>query len=158
MTAPLRACPGCSRHVRVGEPVCPFCGGELGGAFRSAPSPRAPSGRLSRAALFAVGAAGFVAGSVSCSSSSYGGPPPDLCPDSGCTPYVPEEASVEAPDDGPDIVDATFDGSSITDAAGIEGAAVDGSGDTSVDAPIDSAVSAPVEAGTFLIFYGAPPH
>jgi hypothetical protein len=32
MAAALRSCPGCSRHVRVSEPACPFCGGELGDA------------------------------------------------------------------------------------------------------------------------------
>jgi|HubBroStandDraft_1064217.scaffolds.fasta_scaffold37267_1 hypothetical protein len=98
MTAPLRPCPGCSRHVRASEPACPFCRGELDDAFRSAPRPRAPTARLSRAALFAIGAAGFLAGSVSCSSgSSYGAPPPPCDLDGSCdTPYLPGEASVDA--------------------------------------------------------------
>src|ERR1700677_1330933 len=100
MTAMLRACPSCSRHVRVSEPTCPFCGRDLDEAFRSAPSPRAPAARLSRAALFAVGAAGWVAGSTSfpdggSSGSAYGANP---CPDDAC--LITYEASVEASADG----------------------------------------------------------
>ena len=76
MRAALRSCPACLRHVRVSEPACPFCGGEPGDAFRSAPSPRAPAvGRLSRAALFAIGAAGLI-GAEGCSAANlYGGTP-----------------------------------------------------------------------------------
>ena len=55
MTAHLRPCPGCSRHVRVSEGTCPFCGVLLEPAFRAAPAPIGPSRRLSRAALLAFG-------------------------------------------------------------------------------------------------------
>jgi hypothetical protein len=73
--AQLRQCPCCSRHVRVSEPACPFCAGELDDGFRSTPSPRArAAGRLSRAALFALGASGLAtAGCGSGSSTGSGG-------------------------------------------------------------------------------------
>src|ERR1700678_3240012 len=96
MTSMLRACPACSRHVRVSEAACPFCGGVLDDAFRRVPSARAPTMRLSRAALFAVGATGFVAGVASGGSSAgsaYGGCPVDEC-------IITSEASVEAAADG----------------------------------------------------------
>jgi hypothetical protein len=46
----------------VSEPTCPFCGAPLGEAFRTFAAPRAPTARLSRAALFAVGASGAIVG------------------------------------------------------------------------------------------------
>jgi hypothetical protein len=49
----LSSCPDCSRHVRVNESACPFCGVSLdldGG------EPILPQRRLGRAALFAFGA------------------------------------------------------------------------------------------------------
>jgi hypothetical protein len=52
----LRPCPHCSRHHRVCEPVCPFCGVTLP-QCKGAPSPGASRGRMSRATLFAAGAA-----------------------------------------------------------------------------------------------------
>jgi hypothetical protein len=55
MTQPhLRPCPGCSRHARVSEAACPFCGAALDSSFRAAPAPVRPAARLSRAALFAL--------------------------------------------------------------------------------------------------------
>ena len=56
MTRPrLVACPSCSRHVRVDERACPFCGVELPAAFAESPAAPSPTVRLSRAALYAVG-------------------------------------------------------------------------------------------------------
>jgi len=151
--ATLRPCPSCSRHARVGESACPFCGRELGDAFRRVPSPRAPAvGRLSRAALFAMGAGGLAASACS-GSPAYGSPDPSCDPQ--CN-YVAPDPSLEANSDaaGEDAPDVGSDGALVTEAVGVDGSPVDGSG----DAPIDSAVSAPVDAGTFLIFYGAAPH
>jgi hypothetical protein len=57
------ACNGCGRHVREGDPTCPFCGAVAG------PPPAAPrttSTRLSRAAMLAAGAAGGVVVLVDC--------------------------------------------------------------------------------------------
>jgi hypothetical protein len=62
----LLPCPHCSRHHRVCEPVCPFCGGSLP-ACKAAPPTKA-RGRLSRATLFAAGAA--LLGGASCDNRS----------------------------------------------------------------------------------------
>jgi hypothetical protein len=52
----LTPCPSCSRHVRVSDAACPFCGATV----TVAPPGPAPApglrGRLGRAALFAAGA------------------------------------------------------------------------------------------------------
>ena len=58
----LHTCPHCSRHHRVCELACPFCGGALP-AFETASSPWSPR-RMSRAMLVAAGAAAL--GGVSC--------------------------------------------------------------------------------------------
>ena len=50
----LVPCPACSRHVRVTEPTCPFCGDGL--ALAGTPAPGLPKSRLGRAATFAFGA------------------------------------------------------------------------------------------------------
>jgi hypothetical protein len=78
----LRPCPVCARHARVSEPACPFCGRALDDAFRSAKSAQVPAvGRLSRAALFALGAGGLVASA--CGTSQ---PPTNTGPLYGCAP------------------------------------------------------------------------
>jgi|HubBroStandDraft_2_1064218.scaffolds.fasta_scaffold56157_3 hypothetical protein len=106
MTAPLRPCPGCSRHVRASESACPFCRHELDIAFRSAPSSPTPAvGRLSRAALFAIGAGGLTAGSAcgSLSQAMYGTVVIECEPDAAspdCLPHVRADASVVAVADG----------------------------------------------------------
>ena len=60
----LKACSGCSRHVRCGERVCPFCGAAVT-VFMRAPEYRLKT-RLGRGATFSLGAAlgaiGFVLG------------------------------------------------------------------------------------------------
>lgn len=73
----LSACPGCSRHVRVSESACPFCGATLSGAFRAAAAPAATPVGLGRAALYALGATSLAV-AAACSSNvqpAYGGPP-----------------------------------------------------------------------------------
>lgn len=50
----LVPCPSCSRHVRVSEPECPFCGDSLD--LAGTPAPALPTSRLGRAATFAFGA------------------------------------------------------------------------------------------------------
>jgi hypothetical protein len=86
----LRPCPGCARHARVSEPACPFCGARLGEAFRTFVPPRAPTTRLTRAALAALGAGGVV---VACGSGSVtreepvdGGGALSMPEDGGSTP------------------------------------------------------------------------
>jgi len=51
---PLSPCPSCARHVRLSEPACPFCGGELPRAFREQTATSSPAKRLNRAALHAL--------------------------------------------------------------------------------------------------------
>jgi len=55
MTAFLQPCPHCQRHIRTNETSCPFCDTDVSGAFDGVPAPRLPAGRLSRAALLALG-------------------------------------------------------------------------------------------------------
>ena len=57
MATRLIPCPSCARHVRTSDASCPFCGA----ATVQAPAPLVARGRLSRAALLAVGAAGALA-------------------------------------------------------------------------------------------------
>jgi hypothetical protein len=52
--SPVSPCPSCARHVRLNEPACPFCGGELPRAFREQVATRSPAKRLNRAALHAL--------------------------------------------------------------------------------------------------------
>jgi hypothetical protein len=59
--APLTPCPSCARHVRVAESACPFCRAALPASLRGIKSPEAPRSRLSRAAMFALTAAGAAA-------------------------------------------------------------------------------------------------
>ena len=93
-SAHLRPCPGCSRHARLTEDACPFCGEQFDHVFRDAPRPLAPSPRLSRAALFALGsgAVGVAAGcSTIMASPAYGGPVLEL--DCGVEVDGPDAAS-----------------------------------------------------------------
>jgi hypothetical protein len=76
----LRTCPHCSRHHRVCEPACPFCGGTLPAC--NAASATRPRDRMSRAMLVAAGAA--LLGGAECETSiapPYGVPPHPLMPD-----------------------------------------------------------------------------
>jgi hypothetical protein len=156
-TIALRSCPGCSRHVRVSEPACPFCGRKLDDAFRSVPGTCAPTTRLSRAALFALGAGGLVASSA-CSSSSgsstgtaypaYGGA---ACTDAGCG-YFSAEASVEFYADGaPDAItsDAVTDGG-VGDIQSAQG-------DAAADAEAGANSDAGADCGNLGSLYGACP-
>jgi hypothetical protein len=68
----LTPCTICSRHVRVSESACPFCGSALD--LSDVPPPVVPARRLGRAALFtfsATLAAGLAA--ASCGSDDDGG-------------------------------------------------------------------------------------
>jgi hypothetical protein len=63
MSAQFWPCPGCSRHVKRGDAVCPFCGATA--SLESGPT-RVLAGRLSRAALFAAGAVGAAVATTAC--------------------------------------------------------------------------------------------
>jgi hypothetical protein len=64
-------CPGCSRHVKRGDALCPFCGATA--SIEISPRPTI-AGRLSRAALFAAGAVGTALATANC-GAPYGLPP-----------------------------------------------------------------------------------
>jgi hypothetical protein len=138
--AALLPCPSCARHARVSEPTCPFCATPFDDAFRTdEPRPRAPTGRLTRAALFAVGAGGLVAGTLSCASaeSAYGGTPEGPFWDDA-SPLV--DAATDAPEAA--AVDATPEASTVADAGGA---------DAGADAPTD-----PCGPENFCALYGGP--
>ena len=63
----LSPCPGCSRHVKVAERVCPFCARDLPAQPVAAVTPPGRP-RMSRAAAFALGAT--MVGAAACSSST----------------------------------------------------------------------------------------
>jgi hypothetical protein len=70
--ASLIACPGCARHVRVGEAACPFCKTSLEEASRAFTARLPPAQRLSRAALYAFGV-GSLTVAAACGGSVAGG-------------------------------------------------------------------------------------
>jgi hypothetical protein len=63
MSVQFWPCPGCSRHVKRGDAICPFCGATP--SVEIGPT-RVLAGRLSRAALFAAGAMGTVVATTAC--------------------------------------------------------------------------------------------
>lgn len=68
----LTPCTSCSRHVRVFESACPFCGAAL--ELSDVPPPVLPTRRITRAALFTFGATLAAGLTVSgCSSDDDGG-------------------------------------------------------------------------------------
>jgi hypothetical protein len=105
----LRSCPHCSRHHRVCEPACPFCGGALPAC--EAASETTPRGRMSRAMLVAAGAA--VLGAADCEPRvlpPYGQPPIQPGPDAGTktADAAPAEKAGDSnarDDDAADVVD-----------------------------------------------------
>jgi hypothetical protein len=136
--AHLAGCPACARHVRVDEASCPFCGTSLPEAFHVRPVPRAPPGRLSRAALYALGAAGTVSASIACGSTPtpsppYGAPPPFDSgiehKDSGSTPFDSGQPIYDAAYGGP-----TFDSGEPGDATTRDTSSPEDSGPTLFDA------------------------
>ena len=96
----LAPCRSCSRHLRVSETVCPFCGD----ATRAATSEASRPGRLSRVAAavsvaLTVGACQRETGPA----PAYGGPPmndsmrqvtppttPNAAPDAAAAPPAPK--------------------------------------------------------------------
>ncbi len=69
MGARFVPCPTCSRHVKQGDCLCPFCGAK---ASCSDDPALAAKGRVSRAVLFAAGAVGAGLATTDCSSSDTG--------------------------------------------------------------------------------------
>jgi hypothetical protein len=144
--AQLRPCPCCSRHVRVSEPACPFCAGELDDAFRST-SPRVLAvGRLSRAALLALGTSSLTAcgsGSVTRSGAEGGAEEGSV---TVVAPYgaPPFGGSLGSAYGGSPVM-ATLCGDPVCpplpgEDASADGSMADGAGGSDA-APIDAAVS-----------------
>ena len=120
MSLRLIPCPGCERHVRVTESVCPFCDGALPAV---APVERAelavssPPRRLGRAATFLFGAAIAGSAATGCSTSAYGAPALDSgMEDTGTAGDADVDA---APDAAPDAATdtGTADSGSADDGA-----------------------------------------
>jgi hypothetical protein len=89
MSGQFWPCSGCSRHVKRGDPRCPFCGVE------SAPRPFAPAkaSRLSRAAIFA-GTVGAAVAVTDCGNSIVPyGQPPNLPPEDASMTQIPADSS-----------------------------------------------------------------
>jgi hypothetical protein len=149
MMAPLRPCPCCSRHVRVSEPACPFCSRKLDDAFRWVAIPRAPTARLSRAALFALGAGGLVF--PACSSASNAPVPEDAAYDDvsvvplyGFTPFCPDGEALGSGDRCIAAEASVKDATDRAPDAAATDAASDRAGDVQApqnDAPADAADS-----------------
>jgi hypothetical protein len=101
MSVQFWPCPGCSRHVKRGDAVCPFCGATA--SIESGPT-RTVAGRLSRAALVAAGAVGAAVATTACSPA----------PPYGTNPYVPNETGDASASDGPSEVAADAGDASTT--------------------------------------------
>ena len=112
--ARLLPCPSCERHVRASEEACPFCAAALPERPAPAPLPRTPAVRLSRAAMFALGATAAAVAACSSSGPVYGGPA-----DSGGAPGDSgrQDAPVPQPIYGGPPVDSGGDGPFLADAA-----------------------------------------
>jgi len=147
MSARFVPCPACSRHVKQGDCLCPFCG-----AKASCTNERAlvGNGRMSRAALLAAGAVGAVLATTDCSSSDTGSPSPTTDADDASQGigsvvtlyggFVPDasDASNTAP---PSDTGASSDVVGSTDAVGSSDAA-----------PSDGSQG---DAGSVIALYGA---
>jgi hypothetical protein len=92
----LAPCPGCDRHVRPGDPSCPFCGAST---IALVAPPRRPSLRAGRLATVA----GVVLIGTACGSSSTAEPEPQAQEPqtSGDQPPPAEEPVAEEPVDDP---------------------------------------------------------
>ncbi len=95
MSAHLAPCPACSRHVRVSEHACPFCGEALPAALRTVQPPR-PQARVKRAVLYASAFA-LTTGCGGATSATPDGAPADAL------------AVSDAPHDAPGVSDGTAD-------------------------------------------------
>jgi hypothetical protein len=119
ISAQFWPCPGCSRHIRQGDAICPFCGATA--SVDIGPT-RTIAGRLSRAALFAAGATIACGGEVSRrdAGASYveasAEAEPDVAmvasePPYGVPPFEDADTiSIVSDDASPDAADASTTG------------------------------------------------
>ena len=113
MDTRLLPCPSCARHVRAFEAACPFCASALP-AFAPAPPRRAGGNkRLSRAALFALGASAAAIAACSdgpgVSTPAYGLPADDAGQDAEMGKALYGGAPFDAREDVT-LVDAAYGG------------------------------------------------
>ncbi len=76
-TMALRLCASCSRHVKLQDTICPFCGSSADAPVAS------PFSRATRSAMV-FGSAAMVSAAVACAPSAtpvYGAPAPDASED-----------------------------------------------------------------------------
>ncbi len=111
----LLPCPSCTRHVRASEEACPFCAAVLPQALPASALPRSPGARLSRAALYALGAA--AAAVAACGGQSdtgvvpaYGAPAVDSGQDDSSAVPLYGAPAVDAGEDAPVLLDAAYGG------------------------------------------------
>lgn len=107
--AKLVPCPACDRHVRSGDPACPFCGAKTVAAPSGATGPAARA--LTRAAILFVGATA-VGGCSTEVVAMYGPAPVDASSDvkdGSAAPdvvamYGPAPIDASADSNAPDVV------------------------------------------------------
>jgi hypothetical protein len=148
MTAHLRPCPSCRRHLRTSDTACPFCAAPVPDELRAARPPRLPGQPMSRAALVMF----TLLGAPACTDDDGAAPPPVDAREAG-----PDQAVYGAPppDGGADSMDAGPDskpdgGADTSDAATSDVADTGGT-----DQPVYGAP--PPEMGGSDAAYGAPP-
>jgi hypothetical protein len=117
MSAQFWPCPGCSRHVKRGDAICPFCGATA--SIEISPT-RVLAGRLSRAALFAAGTMGAAVATTDCSTSA---PQPTTTgqPAYGGSPYFPNDSSAGETQPGLVIGDGGLSTIEIQDSSASDG-------------------------------------
>jgi hypothetical protein len=138
----LAPCPTCARHIRVRDSLCPFCGAVLGESFRTVPAPRALATRLTRAALYALGA-GTIGLASACSSSSE---PADAGVDGPVA--TPAYGAPGMPFDAASPLDAGTDAPVVAPAYGAPGMPLDAGTDGPFGAPAYGAPGIPLDGGT----------
>ena len=150
-----RPCPSCARHVRVSEAACPFCGASLDRSLQTTPAPLPPAARLSRAALFALGAS-TVSLAAACGGATVGADGP-LPGEAGSAPSDGSDKRADvgtiAPPYGfmPLPVDAGADGPSLGPMYGgavFPDSGADGPTDSGADGPVDGSPVSPPDAGS----------
>lgn len=153
MATHLLPCPGCGRHIRALESVCPFCAHTLPMSFRSRPAPSRPRKRLNRAAMFAFGAAITVAPAVGCGGDDEAGP-------ADATPMADRSMPDGMVADG-NLPDGNLPDGNLADGNLPDGnapdAMVDASQDATVDAAADAGRDGRVEDTGVIALYGAIP-
>ncbi len=148
--AQLIPCRSCARHVRVTDHACPFCGGAVQKA-RVAPGVPVPQSNMSRAALFAIGAAAAAAAAVGCSGQTV---PADGAVSDASADALAADASTDAPADVVTPIDARPD-VFLVDAAYGGPPPKDAGPDTNNQPPYGTPPP-PDDAGMKTL-YGAPP-